>query len=173
MTHAQYFFPAACASAQRSLCLKKFPVSWASLAATYHNVFYNLLCPSARAEYKDTFHIFPAMMIFRHAVELLLKAIIKDVCSETPPNNVHSLKKLFEICKNANFEDKLEKDLPFVEKAVDELQNADNGQAFRYPLDKEGNEFLPMYPEVIDADQLFKNCEKLWGALWNVHGPVT
>ncbi len=168
----KYFFPPE--SPDDNLVFTKFHPSLGFLAGTYHNVFCDIFKPSAKPELRDTFRLFPAMRLYQHATELLLKAIIQDVCGETPPNNTHNLKCLFKrICKTQCVCDALGADFEFVKLAIGELHKADaGGTGFRYAVDKKGNPCFPNMPETVDAKKLFEVCEKLWKALWRVHGPV-
>lgn len=174
----QYFFPDE--SPNDNLVFTKFArpakpaASWAYLAGTCHNVFRDIFSPSAAPERKETFRLFSAMMIYRHAVELLLKAIIIDVCKTTPRPVGHSLKKLFNrIRTRRDVKVTLGKDLEFVQTAIAELHSADDSsEGFRYATDHKGKPYFPDMPKTVDGKRLFENCEKLWDALWRVHGPV-
>ena len=164
----KYFFPPV--SPDDNLVFTKFDPTLAFLAGTYHNVFCDIFKPLAKPESKETFRLFPAMTLYRHAVELLLKAILQDVCGETPPNK-HNLKCLFDkICKTQCVRDALGADFEFVEVAIGELHDADRtSTGFRYAVDMNGNNCFPNMPKTVDGKKLFKQCEKLWVALWQVH----
>ncbi len=165
----KYFFPPE--SPDDNLVFTKFDPSLAFLAGTYHNVFCDIFKPSAKPESKETFRLFPAMRLYQHATELLLKAIIQDVCGKTPPTNKHDLKYLFElICESQCVRDALGADFEFVKLALDELHEADTrATGFRYAVDKQGNPCFPNMPKTVDGKKLFDVCEKLWVALWQVH----
>lgn len=166
----KYFFPPE--SSDDNLVFTKFSVSLAYLAGTFHNVFCDIFEPNARPDQKETFRLFPAMVLYRHAVELLLKAILNDVC-ETPPPTTHNVMELFNlICTRQCMCDALGVDVKFVQDALAELQDVDNGQAFRYGTNKQGLPCFPNMPRTVDGKRLFEICERLWRALWQVHGPV-
>ena len=165
----KYFFPPE--SPDDNLNFTKLHPSLAFLAATYHNVFREIFEPLAKPELKETFRLYPAMRLYQHATELLLKAIIQDVCGETPPTDKHDLKALLEqICKNQCVCDALGADLKFVKHAIGELHIADSGgTGFRYAFDKNWNPCFSNMPKTVDGKKLFDVCEKLWVALWHVH----
>ncbi len=168
----KYFFPPE--SPDDNLVFTKFDPSLAFLAGTYHNVFVDIFKPLAAPESKETFRLFPAIRLYQHATELLLKAILQDVCGKIPPNNTHHLMDLFGlICESQCVCDALGADFKFVKVALGELHDADTtATGFRYGIDKKGNPCFPNMPETVDAKKLFEVCEKLWNALWRVHGPV-
>ena len=150
----------------------KFPLRLAYLAATCYNVFEDVFSPAAKPESTDSFRLFPAMMMFRHAVELILKAIIRDVLKAHPPTNTHKVSDIFEQHVRGNLQGTLGDDEQFVSDALRELQDADPGDAFRFGFDKNGLPYFQNMPESVDARKVFDVCERLWGALWRVHGPV-
>lgn len=171
-TKKKYFFPED--SSNDNLVFTRFPVTWAYLAATYHNVFCDIFRPTGAPQQKETFRLFPAMMVFRHAIELLLKAILNDVCKTAPPTNTHCVKKLFRMMRTRRgVRDALGEEGQFVEDALAELQDVDSGHAFRYGTDQHGKPCFPKMPKTVDGVRLFEICERLWGALWRVHGPVS
>jgi len=168
----RYFFPSV--SKKDDLVFARWPLRLDRLAASYHNAFLDVFSPSTRPQFKDGFRLFPAMMLFRHAVELLLKAIVKDVCNEQPPTNTHDLVRIFEIHVRPILPDRaiLPQDEEFVRQALAELQDKDSGDAFRYGLDNKMREYFDNSPETVDHRKLYGVCERLWGILWRVHGPV-
>jgi hypothetical protein len=169
----KYFFPPS--TCKDNLVFMRFPLRLAYLAATCRNVFVDIFSPATKPDHRDSFRLFPAMMVFRHAIELLLKAIILDVCGKQPPTDTHNLSDLFEdhVRPNASSRAVLAADEEFVSEALMELQNADPGDAFRFGFDTKGKAYFPNMPESVDAPKLFGICERLWNILWRVHGPIS
>lgn len=166
-----YFFPPP--TQNDNLTFMRFRLHLAYLAAACHNIFKEIFAPAAEPERKDSFRLFPAMMIFRHATELLLKAIIKDVLKNDPPTNTHKVSDIFEEHLMGKIKWQSGTEELFVRSALRELQDVDAGDAFRFGFDRKGQPHFQDEPLTVDARKLFDVCEKLWEALCRVHGPVS
>jgi hypothetical protein len=193
----QYFFPPE--SSGENILFTKFPANWGFLAATYHNMFVRVFSPDAKPECRDSFALFPAMMLYRHSIELLLKAIYTKMHRTVPatqdshtwmsklahvlhirrkhpeqksPTDTHSVLKLFKMIRTRReVRNALGVEEKFVMCALTELQQLDKGDGFRYGADMRGNPSFPGMPEQINGPIVFRDCERLWNALQEVHGP--
>ena len=172
MTAKKHFFPPAIGDAD--VVFTRFARSWGALAASYFNAFRDLFSPRACPQKKDSFRLFPAMMVYRHAIELLLKAIIVNT-SGAYCGKQHSVKKLYETVKSAAepHQHLAPKHATFVDEALEELEEIDaKGQSFRYPANRNGEPHFPGMPEGVNAAKTWKTCLQLWSRLWELHGPV-
>ncbi|MDP7288886.1 MAG: hypothetical protein QGH94_12930 [Phycisphaerae bacterium] len=176
MEHAnrKYFFPSE--SSNADLVFKKFDTTLAYLAGTNYNVFCDLFGPDAKPQHKETFRLFPVMTIYRLAIELLLKAIYWKVhqCQLPRERNMHDLFWLFGlICNDENVCRLLGDEKKFVKDALHELNEADPGSyAFRFGEEINGTVCFDGMPMSVNCAELFDTCDRLWIALWKVHGPV-
>ena len=121
----------------------------------------------------EDFLFSPITYLFRHSVELLLKALIlKIICNENPdtwfsikfpPSNrkissIHSVETLYEICKSKKLFNSQESELDFefdMEQIISRLNSLDfSSTFFRYPYDKEGKRNKKRLTEEIDEDLL-------------------
>jgi hypothetical protein len=170
---AKYFFPEAALGCGNMILARFGPEArtYASFACSFHNVFEGLMShPQLRG--RDSFHLFPVMAIYRHALELLLKAIVQDTCEQEVPNT-HNLCGLLDRCLETRaVSSALGNERDFVEEAICELQNLDPGDAFRYAKDTKGSDYFSSQPDTVDVEEAKRTCERLWTALWRVHGPV-
>ena len=117
----------------------------------------------------EDFLFSPITYLYRHSVELLLKALIlKVICNENPetwfsikfpPSNrkissIHSVETLFEVCKMKNIFQYQESDgdIEFdMEQIISRLDSLDfSSTFFRYPYDKEGKRNKKRLTEEID-----------------------
>ena len=112
------------------------------------------------------------MWLYRHAVELLLKAIIRDICGEQF-SHIHDLTGLLEQAKSSPLVmQRLGKDEQFVTQAIAELEALGSGDGFRYGENKKGELHFRGLPPEVSSKAVHDNCEQLWNAIWRVHGPV-
>lgn len=172
MTTRSYFFPDADES--EDIVFTRFDRSWGALAVTYFNAFRDLFSPRACPQKKDSLRLFPAMMVYRHAIELLLKAIIVNA-SGAYCGREHSLKALYETVESTvdPRQHLAPQDATFVGEALEELEEIDaDGQSFRYPANRNGKPFFADMPEGVNAEHTFRTCQRLWASLWRMHGPI-
>ena len=168
---AKCFFPPE--SSTDNMVFTKLDIGWFSIAVTYHNAFRDIFAPESHPEsHGGTFRLFPAMLLFRHTMELLLKAILNDSCHARPPTSEHNLDKL-DVQVMQCLPNPWGDDMVFVREALSELQAVDPGTGFRYGTNKQNELHFKGQPKTVDATRLFGVCKKLWEVLMNAHGPVS
>ena len=115
------------------------------------------------------FLVFPIVFVYRQYLELRLKKLIIDfrkLCDEIPEfPKVHDLNTLWTECKRLleKQEPKVEKnDLEAVSECIQQFCELDpRSEAFRYPINQNGDKLLPSDLKYINIRNLAEIMEKL------------
>lgn len=151
------------------------------LAVAYYNSA-NALIEAAFEDVRQEDYFLPAAYLYRHAMELAFKSIIRDSCElhkDNEPDKLLGCHRLRDLWKEAKkhliriwgSDDTV---LCRADAVIDEFAVIDNdGQAFRYHSRKDGSRPVEQLPDEISLENLQKYANEFFEFLDGCHMGIT